>query len=181
MEELWWYSRSANDGFRQAQWRSPPKLPNALAVIDFIKQYPNELEADFFQFYNLDIAEIGTPHLSYLRVGRLLIALPPESRIMRKLTEQPIAWTPQLELLASIIDAIQQNTWVNVAKEVKPSQRAKPPKRYPRPEDIKNIKEGKKATNDLHRKLLEQRERLSIGKSDIQSGLSGGGELAQGE
>lgn len=115
------------------------------------------MEADFFEYYGLDITQMGSQGLSFARVERLMLRLPHGSRLMLSLLEKPVKWTMENEQLASIYDALTLRLWQAANEGKKKHQWSKQPDPFPRPSDIGKEKQDKA---DLSKKLLEQRERL---------------------
>lgn len=110
------------------------------------------IEADFQQYYNLDVSQLG-----FRRYARLLINLPPESRFMQRYSPfKDWSWDKevQVQILHSIdvLSAMYANS--HRKKGAKP---LKPPELI-QPEYVakakKQAKEDKKATNQDDQKDL---------------------------
>lgn len=98
------------------------------------------LEADFQQFYGVDLLAC-TPR----KVWVLFNALPSESRVVREMAPEA-EWGNTEYLLASVIDAIQQNTWVLASAHSKPGQGPKEPRPIARPgQKTSKVPQGGKA------------------------------------
>ena len=70
------------------------------------------LEADFRQYYGLNIKGIWTGELHYLEAARLLTALPHESRLYRVASKQTLSFNERL--LAAIIDATRMGAYYSM-------------------------------------------------------------------
>jgi len=91
------------------------------------------IEADFFQYYGLDIAKLGQPGLSLGRFESLVKNLPRESRTVQKIVGERVSWGESEHLLASLIDAVQLNSWIAANVYTPASKRSPVPERFPRP------------------------------------------------
>lgn len=111
---------------------------------------------------------MGTEGLSFARVERLLLRLPLHSRLFTKLQGNKIVWTSENEQLACIFDALALSLWQKENESKKVNQQTKKPERYPRPGDEHRAKQEKAKRSELAVKLLAQKERLSIGKGNVQ-------------
>lgn len=69
----------------------------------------DEVEADFHQYYNLDIYLIERD-----KASRLLFQLPNESRTVIK-SNPKAQWTVELELLRHILFSTQMTAWLNMS------------------------------------------------------------------
>ncbi|MEU7177028.1 MULTISPECIES: hypothetical protein [Streptomyces] len=66
------------------------------------------MESDLLRFWGLDlVADLGTPRLTWRRLGVLIERMPEESALMRSLVGTEAAqWTPERHLLAGVIDSL---------------------------------------------------------------------------
>jgi hypothetical protein len=87
----------------------------------------DELEADFQLVYGLEL--LGC---TVRRAAVLTSQLPAESRIARALNEH-LEWSTTDHLLATVIDAIQINTWVLASAHSDPKKSPKKPEPLERP------------------------------------------------
>lgn len=120
--------------------------PGSAYLARLIDKAGGELFADFQQYtqYNLlDVLVEGsglTPRLALVLIGQL----PIESRFMaaHRGGAEFLGWGTDRYMMATLIDAVNQNTYVTVAAN---SGRKKPPKPKPmeRPEATVNRKRGK--------------------------------------
>lgn len=62
------------------------------------------LEADFFQYYHIDIYDFIRGKISCRRVCDLLLNLPDESRLLKRIRNDPM--TSQEHLMMSVVDAL---------------------------------------------------------------------------
>lgn len=106
---------------------------------------------------------MGTNGFSYNRAARLIQVLPRESRLFQKfITEdQEHDWTIELELLASIFDAVVMNIWVTQNQNKQRSQQSKKPVPIPRPTSISQKQKEQESKALLFDKLKAQQERFS--------------------
>jgi hypothetical protein len=86
------------------------------------------LEADFLQFYGIDLHDLYRPEasLTVRRVADLIDQLPEESRLVKYITDDP--WNTNQHLLANVADAMNQ-VWfysrVSAASQMKSSDAKK--------------------------------------------------------
>lgn len=71
-------------------------------------EYGADLESDLLRFWGIDlVAELGTPRLTWRRLGVLIDRLPPESAVYRTVAgDEASMWTPDRHLLAGVIDRL---------------------------------------------------------------------------
>lgn len=104
-----------------------------MALVSVLNQWPDELEADFHQFFGLDIYELGvagtetTPGV--LKVSRLLRQLPDGSRVRAKLSPDEVFDTKE-HLLRMIEFDLRSMFWALCGKKG-----SRPPKPIPLPSD----------------------------------------------
>jgi len=84
------------------------------------RDYPDQLEADFQQFYNLDIAEVPRA-----RAARLLAQLPSESRVFRTMRPE-LNWGWQETLLNKMWYDLELLVWSKTEDATKKHPRYKP-------------------------------------------------------
>jgi hypothetical protein len=76
-----------------------------------LSEYGYEIEADFQQYYRLDIAELYTGGLSPARAFRLVTMLPAESRFARAAAGPRGEWRINDYLLAAVVDTLAVANW----------------------------------------------------------------------
>lgn len=93
------------------------------------------LYSDLLRFYGVDLSElfVDTASLSPRRVLWMVEGLPMESRTSAVLRKSPdsTGWTTSDYLTANVIDAVRENTFVNM--QVRTKKRLKPFARTPIP------------------------------------------------
>ena len=85
-------------------WR---KKLTMLATV--LEQYPDELRADFQQFYSLNLEGMGRTYTTF-HAASLLTQLPEGSRVARALNPDA-AWTMDRQLLAVIANDLNWLVW----------------------------------------------------------------------
>lgn len=95
------------------------------------------LLADLRRYYRVDLADLwhaDPPRLSPRRVVWLVEHLPEDSATVAVLRggAEHRSWTTAAHLLATVVDAVQLNTWATVAANSK--RRPRPPTPLPRPD-----------------------------------------------
>jgi hypothetical protein len=112
-----------------------------------LRSYRDELEADFQQYYNLDLIDMMESPRGMFRAARLAFQMPKESRYVSKL-DPSIQWSWQDSYLMFMSYSLRQLVWV----KSKDSQR-KPPRNAPElmgPQFIlKAMKDAEKNTKQL--------------------------------
>ena len=86
---------------------------------------------------------------------------------MVALSESPVKWTMENEQLAAIFDALALQLWQNENQGRKKHELSKRPDPSPRPSDMQKINKEKENKATLAQRLLEQKERLYAGQSEI--------------
>lgn len=76
-----------------------------------LEEYGIEIEADFHEFYRLDLLDLYRGIHSPAKVYRLLFALPTESRFYRVVTNGRTEWSTTEHLLAAAVDTLQNANW----------------------------------------------------------------------
>lgn len=84
------------------------------------RDYPDQLEADFQQFYNLDIATVPKD-----RAARLLFQLPAESRVFRAIRPE-LNWTWNEALLNKANYLLETILWTKTKDAEKKTPHYKP-------------------------------------------------------
>lgn len=95
-------------------------------------RFDPDVEAAMLAVYGIDTL---APGLTPRRLKVLLDRLPPGAA---PTLESPMAWSAEAHLLASVLDAIRELTWVQVAKASK--RRPKPPRPTQRPGPRRKIR-----------------------------------------
>ena len=111
------------------------------------------IEADFQQFYNLDVSTLG-----FRRYARLLVNLPEDSRMVKKYS--PFKdWNWDKEMQSQILRAvdIMTTTYINSNRK-KGAKKLKPPEQV-QPDYVKEAK--KKLGEDRKIKAREKQEELA--------------------
>jgi hypothetical protein len=101
------------------------------------RQHFDELEADFQQYYNLDITAVRPA-----RAARLMFQLPTRSRLFRKL-EPANNWDWPEVLQNKIAYMLEVIAWQNANQGVKKSKQTKPPTYY-QPDFMKKASQAKR-------------------------------------
>lgn len=71
------------------------------------------MEADLLRFYpGIDLLDLGTPRLDWQRLAVLIEYLPRESATVRETVGDEARWGDGENLLATIVDAIAQLSWM---------------------------------------------------------------------
>lgn len=105
----------------------------------------------------MDIAKAGEDGFSWERVLSLIEQLPSTARFW-KAQYPEVQWTESEYLLANIFDAVNIANWQRANTGVKKTKQSKPPEPLDRPGKRKKKLEK---INDLGKRLIEQRKRLS--------------------
>lgn len=101
-----------------------------------LSEYGIELEADFHEYYRLDLLGMYTGKLSPAKVYRLAMALPQKSRFVRAAAGPQADWDSNEHLLAAILDTLQNANWQ------RGGGKGKRPKPIPRPGTQKEKRMG---------------------------------------
>lgn len=104
--------------------------------------HPDEIEADFQQYYGIDLEtafEVHSPnHLSILAAQ-----LPKDSRCIKAVTD--FEWSEEMHMLANIEHELRTLIWIQCSGGKK--QRPPVPKRIESPSEAKRVKRNLEATN----------------------------------
>jgi hypothetical protein len=134
-----------------------------IMIFGELEKYGDLLEADFFQYYNLDIAQMGLPGMSYDRVIRLIGQLPNESRYnLKKMQGLDYEWTIEQYMMAQVIDSLSAIIWQNANANTKPGKQTKKPTPIQRPMDISKPKRPALNSKEMLEALNKQKERLGL-------------------
>lgn len=93
--------------------------------------------------FGVDLLDLGTERLSYPRLARLVVQLPPGARLHRAIVGHAI-WTTSEHLLASLIEATVDGNWQRAQLNSKKS--------IPRPDPI--VRPGAKDPKAKNRTTL---------------------------
>ena len=115
-----------------------------------LREFPAELEADLHDIgINLvDLYREDRPEVTFRRVKTLVSQLRPGSRVSQAAMEDD-AWTSADYFLATILDALQENTWATVNRGVEKSKQSPHPDPIDRPSDAR-------AERDRQRSMVEK-------------------------
>lgn len=90
------------------------------------------MEADLLRFYpGVDLLDLGTPRFDWGRLGVLIQYLPRESATKQEAIGDEARWGDEEHLLATIIDAIAQLSWMFAAANSKRAPERPRPLRRP--------------------------------------------------
>nr|BFF26868.1 hypothetical protein GCM10025732_48330 [Glycomyces mayteni] len=73
--------------------------------------YGDDIEADFHEYYRLDIADVYTGALSPAKAFRLMLRLPAASRFIRAVAGPKAEWNASEYILAGILDTLANANW----------------------------------------------------------------------
>ncbi|MER5883086.1 hypothetical protein ABT160_04585 [Streptomyces sp. NPDC001941] len=85
-----------------------------MAVVRVIQEFPDELEADLAEFFNVDLLDLWHGRLSLRRIGvliRSLMAKPGRSTLLMAMDKRT-AWTEPDYMLARISDALELSNYL---------------------------------------------------------------------
>lgn len=82
-----------------------------LSLVAHLRAHPDELEADFQQYYGLDLGGLYTGALNPWRAARLANLLPPDSRSRRAGNVNDVWMTRTEQLLTVLANATQILVW----------------------------------------------------------------------
>jgi len=105
------------------------------------------VEADFQQYYRLDVARLG-----FLRYARLFNQLPPESRVVREVSPAA-AWTWRDETLSLILQEVSalNVVYLNAHRDPKKNVPALPAPEQFQPDHVKEAKEEYRKSHEQTR------------------------------
>lgn len=114
-----------------------------IGLVALLRRYGDEIEADFQQFYGIDVwRELARHRLSFARVDRLIRGLPDDARLSRRIAEATPpskgatvdvgGWPRTDRLLASIVDELAIANWQRAHGKGKRPDLLTAPKRKPR-------------------------------------------------
>jgi hypothetical protein len=97
-----------------------------------VEDHGEALEADLQRYFSTDLREVGTPALSWRRLGVLVRYLPRESATVRALMGEAADWGTVEHLLATLVDVERMALWQRAgnrhAPRPKPMDRPGAPK-----------------------------------------------------
>ncbi|GAA2629572.1 hypothetical protein [Streptomyces axinellae] len=117
-------------------------------LADFLREYGEAVEWDMARYWpGRSLLELWRGTLSWRELKVFLKFLPPDSataRAVRSATPEDDTWTLDRHLLATVADAVRENTYalVKLQGDPKKTRRLKPPKPIPRP-GVEQPKAGK--------------------------------------
>ncbi|MGV9263157.1 hypothetical protein ACWDRR_00670 [Kitasatospora sp. NPDC003701] len=84
-----------------------------IALAGLIDQHGDDIDADFRRYYGLDVADVGTPGLTWRRLGALVNRLPREGCYARAVVgAEEAEWTTDRHLLASVVDHLRGTNYL---------------------------------------------------------------------
>lgn len=122
------------------------------------------MEADLLRWFHVDLLDVGTVGLSWRRLGSLVACLPPESLVVAVASGER-QWGPTEHLLASVVDAVEINTWM-VAAVNSAGKRPQRPKPVPRPGVRSEAKRSRLSGHEMAARLRAQRAREVLRRGD---------------
>ncbi|MFK0294499.1 hypothetical protein ACIQU6_29080 [Streptomyces sp. NPDC090442] len=112
-------------------------------------EHGNDIESDLLRFWNLDlIADLGTPRLTWRRLGVLIERAPDESALARTLAGEGALWTPERHLLAGVIDSLGVVAYLLGGTIVTLGGAKDNPVPHPKPIERPGIETGKPAAEN---------------------------------
>ncbi|MFE9660312.1 hypothetical protein [Streptomyces sp. NPDC005955] len=84
-----------------------------MAVARVVREFPDELEADFLEFFNMDLLDLWRGRLSLRRIGVLIQSLmskPGRSTLLMAMDERA-KWTERDYMLARVSDALELSNY----------------------------------------------------------------------
>ncbi|MFB9661601.1 hypothetical protein ACFQS3_02665 [Glycomyces mayteni] len=103
--------------------------------------YGDDIEADFHEYYRLDIADVYTGALSPAKAFRLMLRLPAASRFIRAVAGPKAEWNASEYILAGILDTLANANWQ------RGGGKGRRPKPIPRPgKEVVETRYGAKPT-----------------------------------
>lgn len=120
-------------------------------------KYPDQLEADFQQYYGLDIAKIDKE-----RASRLACQLPRQSRVLVAMDQSNLWSNGDIELI-QIANGIETIKW-QLANQGRKKGRTSPPKPYI-PDELKTLakrvqREKTAKSQDLEPHTIDEMKRI---------------------
>lgn len=106
-----------------------------MAVVRVVQEYQDELEADLFEFFGIDLLDLWRGRLSLRRVGVLINSLmkkPGRSTLLEAMDERT-RWGESDYLLARISDALELSNYLYFKANAEDSDDLEQPDPIPRP------------------------------------------------
>lgn len=85
---------------------------SALASALRDKKTRDALEADFRQYYSLDLRDLWRGGLNFIQVARLMTQLPRDGRLYREASKEPLSLEEHLRM--SILDAVRTGSYYSM-------------------------------------------------------------------
>ncbi|MGW6597910.1 hypothetical protein [Streptomyces sp. NPDC055036] len=106
-----------------------------MAVVRVVRDFPEELEADLLEFFQVDLLDLWRGRLSLRRLGVLinsLMAKTGRSTLLRAMDERS-EWSESDYLLARISDALELSNFLFIKANSEDAQDLEMPDPIPRP------------------------------------------------
>lgn len=100
-----------------------------------MREAPDELEADL-QEQGLWLGDMWSGEVSVRRLSVVASQLRPGSRVWQALKTDAM-WTPEQYMAATLIDAVNLNSWISANYGVEEGKQSPRPELYPRPGDLR--------------------------------------------
>jgi hypothetical protein len=116
-----------------------------IAILPLLREFPEELEADFWHFYNLDIRGLWTGKLTPRQVRVLIKNLSTygsESATVRKKAGPTATWSQTEHLLAALIDSMNSLIYLYQSAHVGTNVHVPKPVPVRRPGDPDPVEES---------------------------------------
>lgn len=134
------------------EWLGLP-LGHVAALLTFLASHEDDIEADFLHRYpSIDLLDLGTERLSWRRFENLIAHLPRDSATVLNVAGEQARWGDQEHLLATVVDAISQLSWITAsAYSRKAPDRPKPLRRpgMPEPGRMGNVSYSKERVRQI--------------------------------
>ncbi len=83
-----------------------------IACAELLREHAAEIDSDFLSHYGMDVRDLGTARLPWGRFVALLHRLPYTSHLMSALRGEDVAWTAEMHLAASQLEAQQLTNYL---------------------------------------------------------------------
>lgn len=117
-----------------------------------MREYGDQLEADFERVYRIDICDLYRGLLSPRKAAVLLMGLPPGSLVWQEMGEDA-AWTAGEHMQAAMVDVVNMLRWERAGAK------GKAPDPLPRPSDIKADMDKRQAMLDKASRFKERQRK----------------------